>query len=161
MEAGFGIAGDDIDGPAKAAVVPHVEGALPHLDPLHLRKVDVKGRRVHVIGAGPIDAVAIHREVEVTALEAAQDDVVGDAPLPQGPQAGNGPEGSADISSSTFAKLRGLEAVLYRGHRLHHDMLTEHGEGKPQVPMGGFAGVEDEGVDSRRREACALDSHVP
>src|SRR3990170_7704178 len=87
MPAPFGPAGDDVDGPSQAAVVLHVEGALTYVDPVDLREVHVKCRGIHVVGAGPVDPLAVNENVKVPALKAPEHYVIGNASFADLPDA--------------------------------------------------------------------------
>ncbi len=118
VPARLGLAGHHVDGAAEGALVLHVERPLAHLDAVHLREVHVERGGVHVVRAGPVDALPVDEDVEVAALQAAQHDVGRDPALSQPPHSGLGAQGLADVDGGRLAQLRGLER---RARRLAHD----------------------------------------
>ena len=143
MEPGLGIPCHDVDDSPEAPLVSDVEGPLRHLDPLHLGEVDVERRRVHVVGTGSVDAVTVDEDVEVAALHPPQDDVIGDAPLSQGPQARNRREGLTHVPRAALPDRRRLEAVR-RNARAHVDAFGEGGQGQPEILLHGGARFESD-----------------
>jgi hypothetical protein len=108
---GLGPLGHDVDHPAQAALVTHVERALGYLDPVDLGKVDVERSGVHPVGARALDVLTIDEDGEVTLAETAHDDVVGDPPLAQLPDARHAREGFTHVLRVALTDARRLQGV--------------------------------------------------
>ena len=105
MQARFGFARQDVDAsrePSRSGV----ERPAVNDDAFDLREVDVKRRRIHPVGAGAVQGMAVDAQGEVVALLSAQDDIVGDAALAHLLEAGEKRQRLAGVAGEALADLR-------------------------------------------------------
>ncbi len=105
--------------------------------------------------AGAVDSLAVDQDVQVVRLEAAHDDLVRDASLPELPDAGRSGERFADVARGALADLRRLHAVAGRVAD-DRDGLTDGRDGEREGDFLRLAGREAEGGKRRRRKAGRL-----
>ena len=146
--------GDDVDHAAEAALVPDIEGPRGCFDPVDLGEIDVERGRIHVVGAGAVDPLPVDQHVDVLAGESPQDDVVGDAPLPDFPHPVDPRQGLAEIAGRAFPGFGGLEGAS-GGRADHGDDFLNGGERKLEIQDAALAVSEpdrrdDLGLETRR-----------
>ncbi len=152
--------GHDVDHSPEAALVPYVERSLRHLHSIDLGEIDVEGGRVHPVGAGPVDALAVDQDVEVPLPETADDEVVGDPPLADLPHPDGGAQGLPDVLRAALAQSRRLQGVA-RSDADDLDRLPERGDRQPERDLSRLARAELVEGGVGRREARRGGREIP
>ena len=141
MQARFGFARQDVDASREPSGSGVERTAMNH-DAFDLREVDVKRRRIHPVGAGAVQGVAVDAQRQVVAFLSAQHDVVGDPALAHLVEARQERQRLSGVAGEALANLPRPERVV-PGRLADLDAFDEEIEVEGESDGAGGASPED------------------